>query len=91
MSHDFYADAWNKSIRRNRVWYQTNLMPALLAAKERQVREIDASIALANELIEVFNIFFIQYSVYNFTVLSILIKQIKLKFIWTSKFCKPLI
>ncbi|CAH0713165.1 unnamed protein product, partial [Brenthis ino] len=54
MSHAFYADAWQKSKRRNRLWYQENLMPALLAAKERRVREIDASIALANELLEAY-------------------------------------
>ncbi|XP_047536004.1 uncharacterized protein LOC125070255 [Vanessa atalanta] len=54
MSHAFYADAWQKSKRRDRVWYQENLMPALLAAKERRAREIDASIALAEELLRTF-------------------------------------
>ena len=53
MSHDFYADAWKKSMRRDRLWYQTHLKPALLAAKEKQVREIDTSIALADDLLRV--------------------------------------
>lgn len=53
MSHDFYADAWNRSGRRDRRWYQERLMPALLAAKEKQARDIDATIAIAQELMRV--------------------------------------
>ncbi|XP_075981137.1 uncharacterized protein LOC142979831 [Anticarsia gemmatalis] len=51
MAHAFYADAERKAERRNRVWYQNNLKNVLQAAKEKQVREIDVSIALADELI----------------------------------------
>ncbi|KAJ8717417.1 hypothetical protein PYW08_005816 [Mythimna loreyi] len=52
MSHDFYADAMKKASRRNRLWYQTNLLRVLQAAKEKQAREIDVSIALAEELMK---------------------------------------
>ncbi|XP_072942750.1 uncharacterized protein [Epargyreus clarus] len=50
MTHAFFADAWKRSDRRNRMWYQEYLMKVLEACKEKQVREIDASIALGQEL-----------------------------------------
>ncbi|PZC83072.1 uncharacterized protein LOC110371309 [Helicoverpa armigera] len=50
MAHAFYTDAAERSERRNRKWYQNNLLKVLQAAKENQVREIDASIVLAEEL-----------------------------------------
>lgn len=53
MSYEFYADATQKSKRRDRRWYQENLLKVLEAAKEKRVREIDTSIALAHELITV--------------------------------------
>lgn len=53
MSHAYYADAMNKASRKKREWYKTHLMPALLAAKENRVREIEVSIAMAQKLIDV--------------------------------------
>ncbi|XP_013193513.1 uncharacterized protein LOC106137258 [Amyelois transitella] len=53
MSHVFYADAENRSKRRIRRWYQENLMPALLANKERQVRDVDVSIALTQKMLAI--------------------------------------
>lgn len=55
MNHAYYADAMNKSKRRIRKWYQDNLLAVLQAKKERQVREVDASIAIAEELMRVSN------------------------------------
>ncbi|KAJ0173977.1 hypothetical protein K1T71_010123 [Dendrolimus kikuchii] len=55
MSHAFYADAENRSKRRNRLWYQENLLQVLRAAKEKQVREIDVSIAIAEKLMNKLN------------------------------------
>jgi hypothetical protein len=52
MSHAYYAEAEQKSKRRNRRWYQDNLMGVLNDAKERRVREVDVSIALAEELLK---------------------------------------
>lgn len=49
----FQTDAGNKSKRRNMVWYQERIMKVLEACKEKQVREIDASIAMAEELLRV--------------------------------------
>ncbi|XP_039759137.1 uncharacterized protein LOC120633094 [Pararge aegeria] len=54
MSHAFYADAWKRTARRDRTWYQQSLMPALLAAKEKQARGIDATIAIAQELLRAY-------------------------------------
>lgn len=53
MGHEFYADAERRANRRNRQWYQNNLLNVLQAAKENHVREIDASIVLAEELMRV--------------------------------------
>ncbi|XP_053615114.1 uncharacterized protein LOC128677957 [Plodia interpunctella] len=53
MSHGFYADAENRSKRRIRRWYQENLMKALLDNKEKQAREVDASIALTEEMLAI--------------------------------------
>ncbi|XP_026763263.2 protein ATP6V1FNB-like [Galleria mellonella] len=50
-SHAFYADAENKTNRRIRRWYQENLLTVLHHAKERQARDVDASIALAEEFL----------------------------------------
>ncbi|KAH9635850.1 hypothetical protein HF086_002410 [Spodoptera exigua] len=55
MAHAFYSDAAKRSERRNRKWYMDNLLNVLQAAKENQVREIDASIVLAEELMRVLN------------------------------------
>ncbi|CAG4947848.1 unnamed protein product [Colias eurytheme] len=55
MTDAYYADAMKKTKRRERVWYQEHLMPALLAAKEKRVREIDASIAMTKELLDIYN------------------------------------
>ncbi|XP_026743971.1 uncharacterized protein LOC113505462 [Trichoplusia ni] len=55
MSHAFLTDAASRSERRNRLWYQKNLVKVLQAAKEKQVREIDASIVLAEELMRRLN------------------------------------
>ncbi|CAG9563809.1 unnamed protein product [Danaus chrysippus] len=55
MNHAFLADAWRRSRRRDRLWYQEKLMPALRAAKERQARDIDVSIALTEELLKAYN------------------------------------
>ncbi|XP_023951656.2 uncharacterized protein LOC112055702 [Bicyclus anynana] len=54
MSHAFYADAWGRAARRQRNWYMENLMPALLNAKEKQAREIDAMIEQAQELLGIY-------------------------------------
>ncbi|CAH0401427.1 unnamed protein product [Chilo suppressalis] len=51
MDHAYYADAMNRSNRRIRQWYQNNLMGVLEDRKEQQAREVDASIALATELL----------------------------------------
>lgn len=53
MAHAFFADAAKRSERRNRKWYMDNLLNVLQAAKENQQRDIDASIALAEELMRV--------------------------------------
>lgn len=53
MSHAFYADAEEKFKRRNRLWYQNNLLQVLRAAKEKQAREIDVSIGIAEDLMRV--------------------------------------
>ncbi|XP_059059600.1 uncharacterized protein LOC131852879 [Achroia grisella] len=50
-THAFYADAEQKSNRRIRNWYQKNLLTVLHHAKEKQARDVDVSIALAEELI----------------------------------------
>ncbi|XP_047508856.1 uncharacterized protein LOC125052216 [Pieris napi] len=55
MTHAYYADAWKKTNRRQRVWYTEHLMPALLAAKEKRVRDIDTLIAMTQELIDIYN------------------------------------
>ncbi|KAJ8718058.1 hypothetical protein PYW07_005988 [Mythimna separata] len=41
--------------RRNRLWYQKYLLRVLQAAKEKQAREIDVSIGLAEELMKKFD------------------------------------
>ncbi|KAM3956684.1 uncharacterized protein ACR2FA_009334 [Aphomia sociella] len=51
-THAFYADAEQKSKRRNRLWYKENLLTVLHHAKERQVRDVDVSIALAQNLLK---------------------------------------
>ncbi|XP_063830423.1 uncharacterized protein LOC135079744 [Ostrinia nubilalis] len=53
MSHAYYADAMNKSNRRIMRWYQNNLMSVLQDAKDRQVREVDISIAIAQNLMKI--------------------------------------
>ncbi|CAD0203013.1 unnamed protein product [Chrysodeixis includens] len=53
MSHAFLADSAARSERRNRLWYQKNLLKVLQTEKEKQVREIDTSIALAEELMRI--------------------------------------
>ncbi|KPJ03221.1 PREDICTED: uncharacterized protein LOC106114096 [Papilio xuthus] len=45
----FYADALVRSEHRNREWNKRNLLNVLEANKEKQVREVDASIALAKK------------------------------------------
>ncbi|XP_045777175.1 uncharacterized protein LOC123875408 [Maniola jurtina] len=55
MCHAFYADAWKRTARRDRAWYQERLMPALLAAKEKQARDIDATIAVAQDLLRIYD------------------------------------
>ncbi|KAF9794829.1 hypothetical protein SFRURICE_015108 [Spodoptera frugiperda] len=55
MAHAFFADAAKRSERRNRKWYMDNLLNVLQAAKENQQRDIDASIALAEELMRRLN------------------------------------
>ncbi|CAK1553040.1 unnamed protein product [Leptosia nina] len=55
MTHAYCADAWRKSSRRQRIWYTEHLMPALLAAKEKQVRDIDTLIGMTKELIDIYN------------------------------------
>ncbi|CAH2042616.1 unnamed protein product, partial [Iphiclides podalirius] len=54
-SEAFYTDALGRSGRRNRNWYSENLLNVLEAAKEKQAREIDASIALAKDLLQILN------------------------------------
>ncbi|XP_068620543.1 uncharacterized protein [Battus philenor] len=49
----FYADALAKSERRNRNWCYENLLNVLEAAKEKHAREIDASIVLAKNLLQI--------------------------------------
>lgn len=49
----FYADALVRSEQRIREWNQKNLLNVLEANKEKQVREIDASIALAKKYLAV--------------------------------------
>lgn len=53
MSHEYFADAERKSKRRARQWYQNYILKVLQDKKEKQVREIDASISLAKKLLEV--------------------------------------
>lgn len=64
MSHAFLTDAASRSERRNRLWYQKNLVKVLQAAKEKQVREIDASIVLAEELMRVWYGIFYHLEIY---------------------------
>lgn len=60
MSYAFYAEATEKAKRRDRIWYQNNLLKVLQAAKEKRVREIDTSIALAEELMAVrYNLYYV--------------------------------
>lgn len=49
----FYIDAEKRSKRRNRIWYQKNIMRVLQDSKEKQARGVDATIALAEELLAV--------------------------------------
>lgn len=49
----FYTDALGRTERRIRNWYGENLINVLEAAKKKQAREIDASIALAKDLLKV--------------------------------------
>lgn len=53
MSHAYVADAMKKSNRRIMRWYQNNLLSVLQDAKDRQVRDIDVSIGIAQELMRV--------------------------------------
>lgn len=52
-SPEFLTDAANKSKYRNMVWYRENIMKVLEACKEKQVRHIDETIAMAEELLNV--------------------------------------
>lgn len=49
----FYTDALGRSERRIKNWYSENLINVLEVAKKKQAREIDVSIALAEDLLKV--------------------------------------
>ncbi|XP_050682711.1 uncharacterized protein LOC126978019 [Leptidea sinapis] len=56
MPTDAYcADSWKRSKRRDILWYREHLMPALLAAKENRVRDIDATIGIAQQLLDLYD------------------------------------
>ncbi|KAG6454832.1 protein ATP6V1FNB [Manduca sexta] len=50
MSYEFHVDAMKRSLRRNRWWYQANIMKVLQDCKEKGVRDIETSVALAEQL-----------------------------------------
>lgn len=49
----FYIDAEKKAMRRNRTWYQTYIMKVLQDKKDKQVRDIDTTMAIAKKLLTV--------------------------------------
>lgn len=51
--YDFCKDAMLRSERCNRQWYQKYLCNVLDKAKENRARDIDTSIALAHDLVQV--------------------------------------
>ncbi|CAK1584781.1 unnamed protein product [Parnassius mnemosyne] len=55
MVEAFYLDAFERTKRRNRKWYKENMLKVLEAARENRAREVDASIALAKDLLQILN------------------------------------
>lgn len=53
MSHEFDKDCIRRAEEGARRWYQHRLMGVLLQAKEKRARDIDVSIQMANQLLEV--------------------------------------
>lgn len=53
MAHEFTKDCIRKAEEGKRKWYHHHLLGVLMQAKEKRARDIDVSIDLAKELIQV--------------------------------------